>query len=211
LKPAAARRRRRHRRPAPSRASPEALCTAILRASFLCAALHRGRRPRALPRALLPPVVVPSGVGLLPRASTSSRGVLRTPRPLHTPPRKPSAAASVPPYAAAQALRRLCAPSEPLNEFAISRAHSPYKPHSKRAPDGRFRPTPASRRRPASPPALCATARTAASRTSRPIDPRVQICPKPSQPAKCRSTLAFLQKNPSGFLKSTRRPSLLKK
>jgi len=177
----------------PSRASPEALCTAVLRASLLCVALHCGRRPRDLPRALPPPVVVPSGAGFLPLASTSSGGVHRTPPPLRTP---PSLRTPPPPpssrSAAAQALRRLCAPSEPLNEFAISRAHSPYKPHSKRAPDGRFRPTPASRRRPASPPVPCAAARTAASRTSRPIDPRVQICPKPSQPNKCRSTLAFL-------------------
>ena len=74
---------------------------AVAAAAFETAALeaaarrwHCGRRPRALPRALPPPVVVPSGAGLLPRAITSSRGVLRRSR---RPPSRPPPLCTLPP------------------------------------------------------------------------------------------------------------------
>ena len=101
----------------------------------------RRRRPSSSPPA---PASSPAQAHHPEVSSVRGRpSVRRRASPPPPPPSLPSSRST-----AARALRRLCAPSEPLNEFAISRAHSPYKPHSKRAPDGRFQTTPASHRRP---------------------------------------------------------------
>ena len=119
----------------PSRASPKALCTAILHASLLCAALHRGRRPCALPRTLPPPVVVPSGASLLPRAITSSGGVLRRsrrppsrPPPLRTPPPPPSTALRAPSSTLA------VPPSSLLRAVALGARHAIFSGRAARRP-----------------------------------------------------------------------------